>query len=267
MELSEEGPFNSGKSVLFGVRPCDIQAILLLDKVFDNPDYKDPYYVDKRKRTLIIGMSCTNPRTTCFCTSFGIEPGKTTSADLFITDISGKYVVQVLTKEGDEVISKYNGWNSVGESDLAMVAKINEKAKAKIVSKVEVDLVKKKLDGMFEDPFWDTLHERCLGCATCTYLCSTCHCFDIIDEVVREQGVRIRNWDSCMFPLFTLHASGHNPRGSGKERMRQRIMHKFCYFVNYWGETGCVGCGRCIINCPVNIDIREVLNSIVSEEN
>jgi predicted aldo/keto reductase-like oxidoreductase len=87
-----------------------------------------------------------------------------------------------------------------------------------------------------------------------------------VDEEVKKQGRRIRNWDSCMYPLFTLHASGHNPRESGKERMRQRIMHKFNYFVNYWGSFGCVGCGRCIRNCPVNLDIREILK-IISEGN
>ena len=108
--------------------------------------------------------------------------------------------------------------------------------------------------------------EFCLGCGVCTFLCPTCHCFDILDEGDSEQGERIRIWDSCMFPLFTLHASGTNPRPGGKERMRQRIMHKFSYFLDNHDQPGCTGCGRCIRSCPVNLDIREVLEEIQNLE-
>jgi sulfhydrogenase subunit beta (sulfur reductase) len=99
----------------------------------------------------------------------------------------------------------------------------------------------------------------CINCGTCTFLCPTCWCFDIQDEVHRSDGDRIRNWDSCMFPLFTLHASGHNPRSEKVQRVRQRFMHKLKYYVDkYDNGVACVGCGRCVKHCPVNIDIREV---------
>jgi sulfhydrogenase subunit beta (sulfur reductase) len=131
-------------------------------------------------------------------------------------------------------------------------------------SKIEVRKVTEKLDTMFDDPFWDMVSERCLGCAICTYLCPTCHCFDITDEVISQSGERVRTWDSCAFPSFTLEASGVNPRPSNKERYRQRIMHKFDYFVANHGMAACVGCGRCIKECPVNLDIRVVLNNILN---
>ena len=115
---------------------------------------------------------------------------------------------------------------------------------------------------MYDDPFWDELHLKCLGCGACTYLCPTCHCFDIVDEGNAVRGKRVRNWDTCQFALFTHHTSGHNPRQSGKERMRQRVMHKFNYFVENQGEIACVGCGRCVRNCPVNLDIRAVIEGI-----
>jgi len=114
----------------------------------------------------------------------------------------------------------------------------------------------------FENPIWATIHGKCLACGTCTWMCPTCHCFDISDEVKGNDGVRIRSWDSCMFPLFTKETSGHNPRTSQKERWRQRVMHKFKYYVDNFNAIACVGCGRCVMSCPVNLDIRKVVEDI-----
>ena len=131
-----------------------------------------------------------------------------------------------------------------------------------IQSKIPGRAIKPILDVSFEHPFWDTIYGKCLACGTCTYLCPTCHCFDISDEVKRDDGIRIRNWDSCMFPLFTKETSGHNPRSSQKERWRQRVMHKFKYYVDNFDAIACVGCGRCVMSCPVNIDIRKIVEDI-----
>jgi len=112
---------------------------------------------------------------------------------------------------------------------------------------------------LFAAPFWEGVSFSCINCGTCTYLCPTCWCFDIQDEVWGKQGDRIRNWDACMFPLFTLHGSGHNPRDKKVQRVRQRFMHKLKYYVDKYGDgVCCVGCGRCVQFCPVNIDIRRV---------
>ncbi len=116
----------------------------------------------------------------------------------------------------------------------------------------------------FDDGRWEELTVSCIGCGACTYLCPTCHCFDIADESRLYQGRRIRTWDSCQFALFTKHASGHNPRKNKKERLRQRFMHKFSYAVENTGTALCVGCGRCIAGCPVNLDIRDVIRSLAS---
>jgi ferredoxin len=118
-----------------------------------------------------------------------------------------------------------------------------------------------KLSSSFDDPAWQSLHEKCLGCATCAFVCPTCHCFDIQDENKCGKGRRVRLWDSCQLCLFTLHTSGHNPRPSGKERLRQRVMHKFNYFKTNNGQIACVGCGRCIRECPVNMDIRQIISA------
>ncbi|OPY88449.1 MAG: Anaerobic sulfite reductase subunit A [Smithella sp. PtaU1.Bin162] len=256
------GENKTGEAVLFGVRPCDAHSFVLLDKLFDQEKYKDGYYVDKRQKTTVITLACSEPPyATCFCTSVDGEPVSSEGADILITAIGGDCLVEFVTPKGEKLI-KYFGEN---KADAAADAKKNEvasKAKAAIKSKIPAHEVKPILDNNFEHPFWNTIHARCLACGTCTYLCPTCHCFDISDEVKGADGVRIRSWDSCMFPLFTKETSGHNPRPSQKERWRQRTMHKFKYYVDNFNSIACVGCGRCVINCPVNIDIRKVVEDI-----
>lgn len=255
-----EENFTNKQIVVFGIRPCDAKSFTLLDKVFDNNKYQDPYYFNKRNNTIVIGLACNDPASTCFCTSFGIGPFSTEGSDLLLVDIGDDYVIEAVTDKGKDFASKLSLTDAGDVQEL--IANAREAATSKVSSKVEIEGLKEKLDGMYDDDFWNTVFEKCLGCATCTYLCPTCHCFDLIQEAVDTSGNHVRNWDSCMFPLFTLHGSGHNPRPTGKERFRQRVMHKFRYFVENTSETACVGCGRCVKNCPVNLDIRQVLTAI-----
>ncbi|MFZ5595663.1 MAG: 4Fe-4S dicluster domain-containing protein [Bacillota bacterium] len=247
------------KKVAFGIRPCDANSMLLLDNVFKNDQYTDPYYMTRRENTVLVGMACNDPAGTCFCTSMNSGPFDKKGLDVMLTDIGDSYVVEAISDKGKDLVAKM-GLGAADESQKAAAEKA--KQAAEVTCKVNIDGLKAKLDVNFYDPIWDSIHEKCLGCAACTYSCPTCHCFDIVDEAVDCNGCRVRNWDSCMFPLFTLHTSGHNPRTSGKERMRQRVMHKFKYFIDRYNATACVGCGRCIKNCPVNLDIRQVLSDI-----
>jgi sulfhydrogenase subunit beta (sulfur reductase) len=150
------------------------------------------------------------------------------------------------------------GGRSIGR-DRERALELQRNAQSMLGEPVDLAPLVERLDTMWESPFWEEIAQKCLNCAICSYLCPTCHCFDIQDEGNERTGRRIRIWDSCMFPLFTREASGHNPRANGADRVRQRVMHKFNYFVENLGEYGCVGCGRCVRECPVNVDIREVL--------
>lgn len=248
---------DTAKKVVFGIRPCDAKSFVLLDNVFNNDQYRDPYYCDRRENTTLVGLGCNEPASTCFCTSMGGGPFDTKGLDLLLIDIGDAYVVEVITEKGKTLASKLG----IAGTDDASTAE-DRKAKSEVACTIDITGLKEKLDVNFNDPVWDSIHEKCLGCAACSYLCPTCHCFDIVDDAVDCQGCRVRNWDACMFPLFTLHGSGHNPRPTNKERFRQRVMHKFKYFVDRYGAIACVGCGRCIKNCPVNMDIREVLADI-----
>ncbi|MCK4576793.1 4Fe-4S dicluster domain-containing protein [candidate division WOR-3 bacterium] len=247
------------KRIIFGIRPCDVKSTLILDKLFVNEDYIDDYYKRLRDNTLIFSFGCNNPKTTCFCASFECGPFSEEGSDAFITDIGDKFIIEGITEQGNKIIDK------LPDGDGGMLKKKKEikKNSDNVVSCIEnIQKIPEKLRGMFENPVWEEISERCLGCGVCTYLCPTCHCFDIQDEMIGEDGRRVKNWDSCMFPIFTLHGSGHQPREFRFQRMRQRIMHKFNYYEENFNIIACSGCGRCVTECPVNIDVREILEKI-----
>lgn len=247
------------RRLLVGIRPCDARAYDLVQLNFITPDYQDPWWEKGRERLILMGLGCTNPCSTCFCTSTGGGPFDTAGLDLLLTDLGESYLVQACNEKGEGLLKTSPGKPVSGE-DSKQAARIKEQAEKAITTSVPTDRLKDQpLLELFNAPFWDEVQFSCINCGTCTYLCPTCWCFDIQDEVKGAQGTRLRNWDSCMFPLFTLHGSGHNPRGEKVQRVRQRFMHKLKYYVDKYGNgVACVGCGRCVQFCPVNIDIRRV---------
>jgi len=263
LALEEPQPA-SRKQVLFGVRPCDARSFTLLDRVFAGGNHCDGCYLVRRENYTVVGLSCTHPRASCFCTSVGGGPFSTAGSDVLVTDLGTDYLIEAVTDKGAALLESLGGCREADEDSIRRRTEAQATAEAVLRGEINTEDVKRKLHEMWDDPFWDRLHEKCIGCGVCTYLCPTCHCFDIVDEGSEQRGRRLKIWDSCMFPLFTQQASGHNPRPTGKERWRQRLMHKFRYWTETHGEVGCVGCGRCVVNCPVNLDIRQVLKEIES---
>ncbi len=257
-------PRTEEKQILFGVRPCDARGLLLLDAVFGG-DCPDPYYVDKRAGTLVFGMACVNPSPSCFCLSMGGGPCSADGSDLLLVDLGDRYAVEAASVRGRAFLQE-GPFENAGVEELAQAEEIGKEAASSMDPASIGEALEKRLERPVDDLLWAGLTESCLGCGVCTYLCPTCHCFDICDEAASTTGERIRIWDSCQFPLFTREASGYDPRPSGKERFRQRIMHKFSYLPKGRNMTGCVGCGRCVTECPVNLDIREVLKKISQAE-
>jgi ferredoxin len=227
-------------------------------------EYTDVYYLKKRKTTTLIGFACSEPRSTCFCTSVDGGPFARTGSDLFFIDLGEAYLVECITEKG-KVLQKNRFFREADQKDFTLAREIERKALRKLDASLPLEQIEKRLDQILESPFWDRIHEKCVGCGTCTYLCPTCHCFDITDEALNNRGQRVRNWDSCLFPLYSLETSGHNPRPTGRDRTRQRLMHKFNYYPKNFGRLACVGCGRCILYCPVNFDIRQAIREIHKE--
>ena len=253
---------NLPTSVIFGVPPCEGRSYTILDSAFLSGDFTDVYYNGRRQSTLMVGIACTMPWDTCFCTSVGGDPFGTEGLDLLLKDIGDRYVIEVCTERGKALLEG-SVVRDAEESEVDQAREVAKRAHSLIGMHLDLDDVPRKLEKMFDDPLWNTVYAKCVGCGICTFLCPTCYCFDIIDEGRGSKGRRARIWDSCQYPLFTLQGSGHNPRPSGKERMRQRIMHKFNYFAKNFRQIACVGCGRCVRECPVNLDIREILKRVV----
>ncbi len=249
-------------TVVFGIRPCDAKSFVVLDPLF-NKDFEDPYYKKRRDATVLIGQACAEPTNRCFCPSLGGSPGGTEGLDILMTDIGNDYFLEVLSEKGKKLMNGSAGvCAAAAAADNAKKEKALEQSLGKIKRQVDLKQMHEMLPKTFEDKMWKEVGNSCIGCGICTYNCPTCHCFDIQDEGSTYQGRRLRVWDACMYPEFTVHASGENPRHDRSTRIRNRIMHKFTFYPNNLGHISCVGCGRCIELCPVNEDLIEILNKV-----
>ena len=249
-------------TVIFAIRPCDAHGVAILDKVFGGP-LTDQYYSQRRSKLTLIGLACSQPELNCFCTSVGGSPSGTDGLDILLTAITGGYHVMAMTKKGAAMLDgpsfKDSTEDQHGQALKAQQKAVEGFAREMKEGPVDPNAMVDALKGMYEDRLWDDIARKCIGCGACTYLCPTCHCFDINDEGNARKGRRVRTWDTCQFPDFTLHTSGHNPRPQKKFRIRQRIYHKFKYMPENIGMIGCVGCGRCITVCPMNMDLFRIL--------
>ena len=254
-----------GKQVVFGVRPCDARGLKVLDANFTNTEPFDPYYTQRRSNTTVVGLACHQMSPTCFCTSVGIAPNDPGDMDVMLYRVEDGYIVQTVTKKGQALLSALpleTKELSQNESDLHN-SYIYDQAERVPVPEMSTWLAH------FRDIYWEQVAERCLSCRICAYVCPTCRCFSVRDEVLssengRNQYERIRCWDSCAGEAYRRIAGGHNPRPEKGQRLRNRFLCKFDYYPRQYalGYAACTGCGRCIDACPVNIDITEVMQHI-----
>jgi sulfhydrogenase subunit beta (sulfur reductase) len=258
--ILKEASKDYSPQAVVGIRPCDVHAFRIVRRNFDNPEFRDPWWVNRFESTILVGLGCNHPCATCFCTSVGGGPFNEEGLDIMVYDLGDRLLVKSLTEKGEGLLNKTKAGSPVDKSALKEAEDLKKAVEKEFNPNVPIDrLHEKAVIELFNAPFWEEVAFACINCGTCTYLCPTCWCFDIQDEVFAKQGDRIRNWDSCMFPLFTLEGSGHNPRNNKFQRVRQRFMHKLKYYVDkYQNGVQCSGCGRCVRYCPVNIDIRQV---------
>ncbi|HEY49703.1 MAG TPA: sulfite reductase [Dehalococcoidia bacterium] len=238
------------ETVLFGIRPCDARGIAILDGPYLS-DPPDSLWAQHRDKTTLIGLACAKPAPQCFCTSMGSSPTDTSNVDILLTEVDDGYAVEIVTEKGEKLLQGAE----LKESDVKPSV---PQCDASVPAEGIVDAVKRA----FEDPYWSRLADRCIHCNICAYVCPTCYCFDIRDYKAGGKIERIRTWESCQSKGFSRIAGGYDPRANKGSRLRQRFCHKLLYFPEQFGPLGCVGCGRCVTACPVNIDIREIISDI-----
>lgn len=256
----EQPASDKRKRLILGIRPCDAKAITILDTVFKEL-YEDPYYLAKRNNTVLVGLGCTRPCESCFCTSMGISPGESNDVDLMLTNIGDHLLIDVISEAGKGLVSQVSEVTEATEADEAKAKEAKEASYRKVTRKADISNIKERLSACFEDKeHWEKIAAKCISCGICTLLCPTCFCFDINDELFKKQGTRFRSWDSCAFSVYTKMPM-ENPREEKWRRVRQKVCHKFEFHPLNYDVIACVGCGRCIRRCPVNWDITQVINN------
>jgi len=268
-EAAEPGP-----AVIFGLLSCDARGFLIFDPVYSGSgtkDYKDgpakdPYYLKRRDRTVLIVRACKTALRTCFCNWVGGGPAATQGADVLATDVDGGLLLQAVTERGKKLLETGSLADSTAEQVKAAEA-AHQDAEKGLAPAPELAKAPKALLALFDNMgFWQSQSAGCISCGACTYLCPTCYCFNITDESNGLAGTRLRTWDTCMSALFTLEASGHNPRTVKAARLKNRVGHKYSYYPElHEGRFACTGCGRCIKSCPSSIDIRAIVQNAVKE--
>ncbi len=252
------------KLVLFGVHSCDIAALQILDLVFSD-NYYDKFYFTRRRNTVVIGISCT-PDIYCFCSSMGtdyVEKG----FDLFLTDIGDEWFVRIGTARGDDIV-RHNDrfFKEATPESIREFKDFANKFHEMFTRHLDLSNLSPILELEYQSKLWDELGDKCLSCGTCSLICPTCYCHNMVDKVdFKGTGERVRTWDCCLYEDFSLVAGGHNFRESRASRIKTRFFHKQQGFVEKYGRPSCVGCGRCIEKCPAGIDMVSILEKIRGE--
>ncbi|MBN2542654.1 4Fe-4S dicluster domain-containing protein [bacterium] len=259
---------NIPRRVILGVSPCDIHGLLKLDEIFLEEE-PDPYYEKRRDNTAIIGISYCKPCCdSCICQSMGtdvVDEGY----DLFFSDLEDFYLVWVGSSLGDDLV-RLNPAVFHDDIDRTKLEKFVECKKERdklFACSIDMDVLPDIMELSYDSPIWDELGDKCLECGACTMVCPSCNCYNVIDEVYLSEGKgkRFRYWDCCIFKEYSLVAGDHNFRENRGERLRLWYGHKLNSFGPY-GRPACVGCGRCVDACPVDINVLTVARALLESK-
>ena len=254
------------KYAFLAVRSCELHAIAVQDRVFLDGPYVDPVYQARRENAFLIAVNCGQAGGTCFCVSMKTGPKATSGFDLALTEILESdrhyFVVEIGSQRGADLLSDVPA-TKAREHEEAAAEAVSAKAAAQMGRTLDTTDIKNLLYHNYEHGRWDDVASRCLSCANCTMVCPTCFCTNVEDvtDLTGEHAERWRKWDSC-FTLAFSHLHGGSVRSSTKGRYRQWMTHKLATWIDQFGTSGCVGCGRCITWCPVAIDITEEVRAI-----
>ena len=262
LEESQEPP----RYAFIGVRACELHAIAVQDRVFMQGEYVDPTYRARREGVFVVAVNCGQAGGTCFCVSMNTGPQVTLGFDLALTEVlEGErhyFVVEVGTQQGAEVLGEVP-FREASAAEIETAQGIVARTATQMGRSMDTAGIKELLYRNYEHPRWDDVATRCLTCANCTMVCPTCFCTTVEDvtDLTGEHAERWRKWDSC-FTMEFSYIHGGSIRSSARARYRQWVTHKLATWIDQFGTSGCVGCGRCITWCPVGIDITEEVRAI-----
>ncbi len=265
-ETGEKAP----KLAFVGVRSCELHAIAVQDKVFLEGKYKDPIYGARRRDLFIVAVNCGHAGGTCFCASMKTGPKATFGFDLALTEVLEAnrhyFVAEVGTEAGAAILGEVPH-KAANEQEVAAAQRVVAKTATKMGRTMDTAGIKELFYRNYENPRWENVAKRCLTCGNCTMVCPTCFCTTVEDvtDLTGEHAERWRRMDSC-FTMDFSYIHGGFVRASSRARYRQWITHKLATWIDQFGTSGCVGCGRCITWCPVAIDITEETSAIRQSE-
>jgi ferredoxin len=245
-----------------GVRACDLAALAVQDRIFIHDQFRDSHYAARRRDALFIAVNCTRSAPTCFCTSMGTGPEATRGFDLALTELDGAFMVRCGSEAG-EALAANLALVPAADGDASAAADAVQKCADSMQRRLDTSDLPRLLYDEAEHPRWNDVAARCLSCTNCTMVCPTCFCHTVLDEEELDGNLsrRVRKWDSC-FSLEHAHIHGINFRPKIHNRYRQWLTHKLASWIDQFGSSGCVGCGRCIAWCPVGIDLTEEVAAI-----
>ena len=263
--LEPGDPSPPPRLALLGVRACDLHAIAVQDRVFRAPALVDPDYSARRDAVLVVAVNCGQAGGTCFCVSMGTGPRVATGFDLALTEVLDdphRFVIEVGSARGAALLAGVPVATAT-EADRAAAAQVVARTAATMGRQLDVAGIQQLLSNAYEHARWDDVAARCLTCANCTLVCPTCFCATVEDvtDLSGTQAERWRRWDSC-FSLDHSYLHGGSVRATPRARYRQWLTHKLGTWIDQFGTSGCVGCGRCITWCPSGIDLTEEIRAL-----
>jgi ferredoxin len=267
----DEGSPQPPKLAFLGVRPCELAAIRVQDRVFgvDRPEAfrceSETWYTQARQQALLLVVNCTRPGGTCFCASWGTGPAATEGFDLALTELRNGFLVEMGSQRGTALASQLPLREpTAAETELAELKL--QRACERMGRQLDTEGIKELLDAELGHPEWDDVASRCLSCGNCTMVCPTCFCCTVSDStyLTGQRATRTRRWESCYTLQFTYTTTGPE-RNTIRGRYRHWLRHKLDTWWDQFGTSGCVGCGRCITWCPVGIDLTEEIPRLRKE--
>jgi ferredoxin len=247
---------------LLGVRACELAAIAVQDRTFMHERFVDPVYRRRRERALIIAVNCTQAAGTCFCTSMNTGPRCIRGYDLALTELPDGFTVEIGSPRGADLMAQLPAAIAAA-ADLEQAEAARRQAVDQITKRLDTTDIRDLLLDNLEHPRWSDVAARCLSCTNCTMVCPTCFCSSVKDVSDLDGGhvTRERHWDTCFNWDFS-YMNGAVVRNQIRSRYRQWLTHKLASWIDQFGVSGCVGCGRCITWCPVAIDLTEEVAAI-----